>query len=750
VTNIGNNHLGQFGTQQDILETKLTVIKELRKDGVALLNADDDLLRQYKSDKPIIYYGIVNEAADYRAVDIIVGKACIDFRVTHGDKSTPIHLSTIEKMNVYNALVAFAIGDLLGMKSEVIQKKLGFYKTDSGGLRQNFMNIGGYSLYIDCFNSSPQSVLQMVDDIDAMPRSLCGKRYVVLGDINDLGDGSETIHRDLGRDLAQRSSLYDKAFCFGFYSKSTAESLRAAGVDCFYSDDREELEHALVKTVKRGDLICWKASHGVELSRSIDRVFGTDLSYLNLCDEGRVMSDAARYIDLSGVAQLDKYLGSQVHMAVPARIKDSMVTAVGRMAFYNTKIKSLFLPSSIIVIGTGAFKLCYLLRQVVLSDGLKVIGDEAFNACLSLTEMLLPQTCTHIGRRAFYNCENLRSLFLPTAVGRIEEEAFAKCPQLELVCPEDSYAAKYAGENGLRFRIAASPYEPNEMRKWSSSRKANPSHQTARLCFVDAMNYEAQQMGMCRSRFLNTHGLQAANQVSTAEDLLLLGIRSLGYPDLLKALTAESQTIHIRGLEERQVLTRSTVRQYGKALYSIYKVVLGKTGTLNKSDGSILRNLFSVVETPDGNWVAAVVLDSGIDRYKVTKLLLDSAIHGDDGQIGQDFDQDYTAAAVCIVPQRHPFGYKVGDIPLLLSKNVTMKVQPASLVKLLTAMVMLDTMDSLNDSFEILSDDMRVGNDLDLKTGDRISFRDALYYMMLPSSNTAAAAVARVIGEKLL
>ena len=72
---------------------------------------------------------------------------------------------------------------------------------------------------------------------------------------------------------------------------------------------------------------------------------------------------------------------------------------------------------------------------------------------------------------------------------------------------------------------------------------------------------------------------------------------------------------------------------------------------------------------------------------------------------------------------------------------------PASLTKVLTALVALESSLEFSDMITIASEDKVGGSGNNLDVGDMISFEDALYNMMLPSSNVTATAVARTVGS---
>lgn len=87
----------------------------------------------------------------------------------------------------------------------------------------------------------------------------------------------------------------------------------------------------------------------------------------------------------------------------------SRITSIGERAFYNTKIESFDMPSSVQTIGERAFCLCTELKNITLSDDLRVIGSYAFFIDRKLTSINIPKSVETIGVEAFESCDSLTS-----------------------------------------------------------------------------------------------------------------------------------------------------------------------------------------------------------------------------------------------------------------------------------------------------------------------------------------------------
>lgn len=79
----------------------------------------------------------------------------------------------------------------------------------------------------------------------------------------------------------------------------------------------------------------------------------------------------------------------------------SNVTGTDAGVFHDRGITEIFIPSSVVSLGVGAFNECKLLTSVTLSEGLTTIGGSCFTVCDSLTEITIPKSVTSIGEACF-------------------------------------------------------------------------------------------------------------------------------------------------------------------------------------------------------------------------------------------------------------------------------------------------------------------------------------------------------------
>lgn len=133
------------------------------------------------------------------------------------------------------------------------------------------------------------------------------------------------------------------------------------------------------------------------------------------------------------------------------KIPENVTSIAGEAFAFCDNLESIVLPPRLKKISHHLFAECKSLKSVVLSKSVEEIEMGAFYNCESLKSIKLPKNLEKIGYRAFYGCKNLRKIEIPASVKEIGEDAF-NCDNLILIVKRDSYAAKWAKENGMKYK----------------------------------------------------------------------------------------------------------------------------------------------------------------------------------------------------------------------------------------------------------------------------------------------------------
>lgn len=454
VTNIGDAHIGNFGSKEKLMENKLQIVDGMTEDGVLYVNGDDPMLANVRPARKTVLYAVHNPNADYYVEDLSTRGGYCSFQIVHNGTRTPVALRVLGEYNVLNAVCCFAIGRQFGIPEADIAEGLSHFQTT--GIRQNLMEVCGRKLFLDCYNASTESVksaMEMLTQIQIEPGK---KRIAVVGDITGTGTLSAEIHKEIGETI--RNYPVDHVLLFGEDVKYTFEILRDAGVDVCFLSRREELNDMLRRLVAVGDVVMFKGSSKMLLEYTVDMVYGTRLTDQRLKDEreykyarqGSVVYDL--FANHATAEVYDPLRSGERRVQIAGWVGGIEVVNMGR-ALQGRNIDQVILPDSIRHISAEAFMDCTQLTELRMPKKLKYIGNGAFKNCRSLEKIKLPEQVMHIGARAFYGCSGLRKITIPPSVVQIGKDAFYGCGNCQFVYQKDSYAEQYLQQAGLLTQV---------------------------------------------------------------------------------------------------------------------------------------------------------------------------------------------------------------------------------------------------------------------------------------------------------
>ncbi|MBQ7739789.1 MAG: UDP-N-acetylmuramoyl-tripeptide--D-alanyl-D-alanine ligase [Eubacterium sp.] len=264
ITNIGKAHIGNLGSQENILKAKLEILEGLKKDGVLVLNGDDKFLfGAYTEGIKKHFVGVSADNLELRAVNIKSTEDKTEFSVVYDGKKYDGSIPVLGVHNVLDSLLAIYTGLRFGVDIDSAFRALGGYK--SVGMRCESEAIGGITLVKDYYNSSPDSsrvALQTLGDFAK------GKRKIaLLGEMLELGDYSKAEHENLGK-MCVKNEI-DYAFFIGAdfdsFKKGMPENSQA-----FSDNQREKMIKAVCDyykngNIKEGDAVLIKGSRGMKM-----------------------------------------------------------------------------------------------------------------------------------------------------------------------------------------------------------------------------------------------------------------------------------------------------------------------------------------------------------------------------------------------------------------------------------------------------------------------------------------------------
>jgi UDP-N-acetylmuramoyl-tripeptide--D-alanyl-D-alanine ligase len=202
-----------------------------------------------------------------KALDIELGSDETSFTVEFAGGTQRVTLPLSGKHSIYDALAAISAGIVLGIEATDAAKALLGYVPS--GMRQRIVRKGGVTVIEDCYNASPDSqraALEVLRGLDAK------RRIAVLGDMKELGSMSEQAHREVG--IAASNSDVDILVCCGPESAFIADEGVKGGIkEVLHFTDKEQVTQFLIKNVKDGDALLFKASRAMKLEDIIQSLY---------------------------------------------------------------------------------------------------------------------------------------------------------------------------------------------------------------------------------------------------------------------------------------------------------------------------------------------------------------------------------------------------------------------------------------------------------------------------------------------
>ncbi|MBR1561130.1 MAG: UDP-N-acetylmuramoyl-tripeptide--D-alanyl-D-alanine ligase [Clostridia bacterium] len=261
-TVIGEAHLEFLGDRPGVLRAKGEIVEGMPKDGLLVLNGDDDLLVDFDPGQRRVTYGR-GDKNDVRAVDVASdGEDGLSFTLRHPGGAFDVTVPGYGIHLVYAALAAAAVGLALGLTEDQIARGLRAYRTV--GDRARVIHAGDITIVSDCYNANPNSVRAAVDSLAGLP----GRKVCLLGDMLELGAETEALHRDVGA-YAVRGGAALVAGCGPLGCQIALGALEAGGEALRY-ETREALIDALPDIIRPGDTVLVKASHSMGFERVVE------------------------------------------------------------------------------------------------------------------------------------------------------------------------------------------------------------------------------------------------------------------------------------------------------------------------------------------------------------------------------------------------------------------------------------------------------------------------------------------------
>jgi UDP-N-acetylmuramoyl-tripeptide--D-alanyl-D-alanine ligase len=259
ITNIGTAHIEGFGSKDGVIKAKTELYEHLRKvNGIAFYNDKDPVLTEK-------IFKIINRAvpfSDPTGIDLIVEDAGSELNlkltVTYSHHTYNISTNLFGRYNLENIKAAIGTGLFLDVDMKDIVDAVENYQPSNN--RSQIKVTKSNTIICDSYNANPTSMHSVLESFTAMQ---AGEKFVILGDMLELGEKSEDEHIKITNELKMRN-LGNAILVGPVFQKVSSGS----GFKTF--PDVNKLKEYLSKNPLKGKTILIKGSRGIGLEKIYD------------------------------------------------------------------------------------------------------------------------------------------------------------------------------------------------------------------------------------------------------------------------------------------------------------------------------------------------------------------------------------------------------------------------------------------------------------------------------------------------
>ncbi len=260
VTQCAPAHLEGFGSIAGVARAKGEIVSGLRSGGIAVLNADDayfELWRQLAGDRRVMAFGLEHEVDVTARMQENDDPARNLFEIVTRAGAVTVELALPGRHNVMNALAASACAMAVGADLQTIRAGLESMQPVHGRLEIG-RGLRGCRVIDDSYNANPSSLRAALEVLGRFR----GRRWMVLGDMGELGDEAAALHREAGRQA--RAYGAERVYGIGPLSRAAVE---AFGEDGRHFDDLAQLLAALEAEIDAEVTLLVKGSRAMHMER---------------------------------------------------------------------------------------------------------------------------------------------------------------------------------------------------------------------------------------------------------------------------------------------------------------------------------------------------------------------------------------------------------------------------------------------------------------------------------------------------
>ena len=268
INNAQREHQEFMKSVGDVAAEHASVLGALPDDGCAVVNADDDfavfwrevVARRNADGASLVVrdFGLRAPAAISARCETQAWGSSVE--VTTPEGAAAFELKVPGRHNVSNALAAIAAATAAGARIGAAAPALTAFRPISGRLHAH-IGINGATIIDDTYNANPDSVKAAI----AVLASAAGAKWLVLGDMGEVGDRGPAFHREIGE--YARTAGVDRLLAVG---ELATHAVAAFGPGGKHYADQASLVHELNAVLERGTTVLVKGSRFMAMERVVE------------------------------------------------------------------------------------------------------------------------------------------------------------------------------------------------------------------------------------------------------------------------------------------------------------------------------------------------------------------------------------------------------------------------------------------------------------------------------------------------
>jgi UDP-N-acetylmuramoyl-tripeptide--D-alanyl-D-alanine ligase len=266
ITLVNPAHLEGFGSLDGIAAAKGEIIDSLKPQGTFILNQDDPYAHQWRDRAAhcsLLSFSLTDRQADFSATDIkLTSQGCYQFSLHSPQGSMTIKLPLRGKHNIANALAAAAACYAIDLPLDIIKAGLE-QATPVAGRLKPVKGYGGALILDDSYNANPGSVRAAITAL----ADCAGSKFLVLGDMAELGEEGPQLHHNIGEYARQQG--IDYLFSVGELSALAAQAFGQQGQS--YAD-QPALVAALKPLLNHQSVVLVKGSFSSHMGQVVQQL----------------------------------------------------------------------------------------------------------------------------------------------------------------------------------------------------------------------------------------------------------------------------------------------------------------------------------------------------------------------------------------------------------------------------------------------------------------------------------------------